>query len=390
MTAPPHSTASREPALLTAGLRPFFLGGAVWSAVSAPLWVLSYLGFLPSAGFSRAWHMHEMLFGYLAAVVAGFLLTSVPNWTRRPPLIGLPLAILFGLWGAGRLAMLLVSVLGPLLTAIIDSLVLLSLAGFVGREILASSNWRNLGVAVAVALLAAANLASHLAENSPWMAEAAPRAALAAVGFLLTLIGGRITPSFTRNWMSRRGEAALPMTTAGLDRISLILTALALAGWATFPDNRVAGAALIGAGLSNLARLALWRGWRCGAEALVWSLHVGFLWLCLALLVLGLSAMGLTPRSAGVHALSTGAAGMMTLAVMTRASLGHTGRTLTAGHADLAIYALVSLAAMLRLTAGIAPVLASDLLPASAASWSLAFGLFAVSHFRMLTQPRLR
>lgn len=382
-------TAQPVPAILSVGLRPFFLGGAVWAALAAPLWVLFYLGLLPESGFDRAWHMHEMLFGFLAAIVAGFLLTSVPNWTRRPPLTGLPLGLLFGLWAAGRIAMLLSGVVGPLVASVVDSLFLLGLAGFIGHEIIVAANWRNLGVAIAVALMAAANLVFHLAQTLPWLSETAPRIALAAIGFLLTLIGGRITPNFTRNWMSRRGESKLPTISVRLDWLALISTALGLAGWAAASDHWLAGALLICASACNLARLARWRGWRCADEALVWSLHVGFLWLCLALALLGLGSLGLLPRSVGVHALSTGAAGMMTLAVMTRASLGHTGRSLTAGRADLAIYSLVNLAALLRVAAGLSPGYAPALLAASATAWSLAFGLFAVSHFTMLTQPRL-
>ena len=196
--------AYRGPALFSFGFRPFFLSAGVWAALTVPLWLTARIGLMPPSGIDRVWHAHEMLFGYLAAVVAGFLLTAVPNWTGRIPVLGRPLAALWALWLAGRLAMVTPWALSPWAWGL-DSLFLLVFAGVIWREILSGRNWRNLGVAAMVSLLALAHLAFHLLPEAS--VPAAERAAVALAATLIALIGGRVTPSFTRNWLAPRGEA---------------------------------------------------------------------------------------------------------------------------------------------------------------------------------------
>lgn len=383
------STASRRraytgPILFSYGFRPFFLGGAIWAAITAPLWVWSYLA--GDGWLSLEWHIHEMLFGALAAIVAGFLTTAVPNWTGRMPVIGAPLAGLFGLWVAGRLVMLAPG-LSPMVSGTIDSAFLIVFAVVIWREVLAGRNWRNVPVCLLISLLALGNLVFHLRPDF-WDTDIAWRVGIAAIALLIALIGGRIVPSFTNNWLKAQGRAPSARPESRFDHLVLLATAGALAAWLVSPASLMAGSAMAAAGALNLMRLARWSGWRTLKEPLVWILHVGYGWLALALGLLGLGVfVPGVPPTLGVHALTVGAAGVMTLAVMTRASRGHTGRALAADRSVQAIYLLINLAALLRVSAA-AGSLNPALLSASVIAWSLAFGLFALTHVPMLTRPR--
>ena len=382
--------AYRGPALFSFGFRPFFLGGALWAALAAPLWAGIYIagGWAVLGAPGRDWHVHEMLFGYLAAVVAGFLLTAAPNWTGRLPVTGRPLALLFGLWAAGRLAMLLQARLGPL-AALIDVLFLFALAAVVWREVLAGRNWRNLPVCGLVSLLALANLGLHLRASAPVLADACERLALGAPAMLIALIGGRIVPSFTRNWLAQRKSSALPAPSGRIDQAALGITGAAVLAWIAAPAWPGAGALLALAGLANLVRLVRWRGAHTGAEPLVWILHLGYAWLAAGLLLIGLSILvAAVPRSTGIHALTAGAFGVMTLAVMTRATLGHTGRARTADRRTVLIYLAANLAAMARAAAPAAGGGQAALLGLSAALWALAFLGFAAVYGPMLARRR--
>lgn len=377
--------AYRGPALFSFGFRPFFLFAAIWSALAVPIWIWSFLGSGPTAHLE--WHVHEMLFGFLGAVIAGFLTTAVPNWTGRMPVIGAPLAGLAALWLAGRAAMLLAYFIGPL-AAVIDSAFLVVFAGVIWREVLAGKNWRNLPVCGLVTVLALGNIAFHL---DAWFGYSGvgQRLALSAVAVLMALIGGRITPSFTRNWMNGRGMSPLPPPEGLTDRAILVLTAAAGLAWTFAPGTPISGAAFAVAGAANLVRLARWGGWAARSEPLVWILHVGYAWLGVGLLLLGGALlMPEIPRSAGIHALTAGAMGVMTLAVMTRATRGHTGRPLAADGATLAIYLAINAAALLRVAAPFAAQAQPALLVASMGLWSLAFAGFATAYGRMLTRPK--
>jgi uncharacterized protein involved in response to NO len=378
--------AYRGPVLFSFGFRPFFLFGAVWSAVAAPIWLLSFLdGGVDS--LTLDWHVHEMLFGFLAAVIAGFLTTAVPNWTGRMPIIGAPLAGLFGLWVVGRLAMLFQTQLGWV-GAAADCAFLLVFAAVIWREVLTGRNWRNLPVCGLISLFALGNVAFHLGWASGDF-RLGERTALAAVMVLIALIGGRIVPSFTGNWMRARAMPVPPAPFGVLDRVVLGGTVIAVGVWVLFPAASVAGPALMVAGLGHLVRLVRWRGWRAWAEPLVAILHLGYAWLGIGLLLLGLSVLWpAVPRSAGLHAVTAGAVGVMTLAVMTRATRGHSGRPLTADAASLAIFIAINLAAMIRVAAPFFGPSQPGLLMLSAALWTMAFGGFAVAYGPMLAGPK--
>lgn len=373
--------------LFSLGFRPFFLFASAWAAIAVPIWIAAYAGLLPAEHFTRDWHAHEMVFGYLGGVIAGFLLTAVPNWTGRLPVTGASLASLFSLWAAGRIAMLTPSL--GVIAAFIDSAFLFVLAGVIAREVIAGKNVRNLPVCVLVTILGLANALWHAGALGE-LTLLAERIALGVVAVLVTLIGGRIVPSFTRNWMAKRRITPEPAPNSRFDAATLALTGVALASWVAAPHSAYAGAALTAAGALNVARLLRWRGWTTGAEPLVLVLHAGYAWLALALILLGgaLLAPTLVPNAAGVHALTAGAFGVMTLAVMTRASLGHTGRPLTATPPISAIYVLANLGAAVRVVSPFFPGAYVPLLALSAALWSGAFVLFVIIYAPLLMRPR--
>lgn len=383
----------RGPALLQEGFRPFFLGAALWSALALCLWLGSLAGHvaLPTSFDPLAWHGHEMIFGFAAATVGGFLLTAIPNWTGRLPLQGAPLAVLALTWLAGRAAVAVSAWIGALPAAAIDLAFLVLLLMAVLREIAAGRNWRNLPMPAALGLLIAANLLVHL--EAVGMSATAPlglRLGLAVLLMLIALVGGRIIPSFTRNWLAKRAAKTLPAGFGAVDKVALIAGAVGLAAWVAAVESSIAGVVLIVAGLAAALRLARWRGHRTAAEPLVWILHLGHGWLALGLCLLGLSNLWpAVPASAALHALGAGAVGTMVLAVMTRATLGHTSRALTAGPGTTAIYLLATLAAVLRVAAAFAPALDLPLPAASGAAWIGAFLLFVVLYAIPLLTPRL-
>lgn len=371
--------------LFSMGFRPFFFAAGVWGALSVPLWIAGYFGWLPHV--TRDWHVHEMLFGYLGAVIAGFLLTAIPNWTGRLPVAGAPLVALFSLWLAGRLAMLTGE---SVATAVIDSAFLFVFAAIVAREIVAGRNVRNLPVCGLIVVLALANVCAHAGACAPDAARFGERLGVAVVTMLVCLIGGRITPSFTRNWMAKQKMAPEPVPAGRFDIAVLVLTALALLLWAVFDADAPIGVALLLAGALNLVRLSRWKGWRTLAEPLVTILHVGFAWAGAGLMLLGASMLAptLAPTASGIHAITAGAFGVMTLAVMTRATRGHTGQPLTADTATRALYVLVNVGALLRVIAPMLPSFHAPLLIASACFWSAAFAVFVARYAPLLLRPR--
>ena len=381
------------PPILRGGFRPFFVGGAAWAVIALALWLCALAGAvtLPTAFDLLAWHRHEMLFGFVGAVVAGFLLTAIPNWTGRLPIAGGPLAALFLLWLVARLSVLWSGTVGILGPALVDVGFYVVLAALAGREVLAAKN-RNLPVVGIVLLFGAANAADHAIvlgliadEGLGW------RAGLALVVVLISLIGGRIIPSFTRNWLTKQGtREGLPGQPGKYDLITIALTAAALLLWLVAPDARAAGYALVAAGLLQLVRLARWKGLRTVRDPLVLVLHVGYLWVPIGLALLGASILDpAVPRSGAIHALTAGAMATMILAVMTRATLGHTGRELRAGSATVAIYLLVTAGALLRVAAPFAVIDYTHGMQWSALAWSGAFLVFLAAYGPILFRPRV-
>lgn len=383
---------SRTTLVLSAGFRPFFLAASLWAAVALALWVGALQGgiSLPTRFAPVAWHAHEMLFGFVLASVAGFVLTAVPAWTGRRPVGGWPLAGLAGLWLLGRIVTLLSALMPAWLAIAADLSFPVALCVVVAREIVLARNWRNLGVVATVGVFGVADLLMQLeAAHVSVPPGLGWRLGLAAPVILISVIAGRITPAFTRNWLASRGVRTLPARSDRLDRAALTVLPVALIGWAVLPDWRPLGDLLILAGLLHGLRLSRWRGLASRPEKLLLILHVAYAWLVPGLVGLGLSLLfPAVPLTAALHALVAGAVATMILAVMTRVTLGHTGRVLTASNATVAIYALVTLAALLRVAAALAATARMPLLMLAAAAWISAFGTFAIIYGRMLLAPR--
>jgi len=374
------------------GFRPFFFGGPAWAVIAITLWLLSLTGgvTLPTAIDALAWHRHEMLFGFVGAVIAGFLLTAIPNWTGRLPIAGWPLAALFGLWIAARLSLLFSSFTGLWLSAALDVGFFLTLGLLAAREVMGPNN-RNTPIVGMVLLFAAANAIDYLA-----VAEVIPapdlgwQLAIAIVVLLISLIGGRIIPSFTRNWMVKRGRKhGLPTQPGKFDIAVIGVTAVALLAWLSGPAEAPIGALILLAAVMQAARLARWSGIRTVADPLVLILHVGYAWVPVGLALLGLSLMNLVPRSAAIHALTAGAMATMILAVMTRASLGHTARDLKANAATTLLYVLVTAGAVLRVAAALGLMNTRIGLDVAGSAWGAALLLFLIAYGPVLWRPRL-
>jgi uncharacterized protein involved in response to NO len=390
MTPVPRLRAYAGPALLSYGFRPFFLLAALQAGLAVLVWLPFVTGHLalPTAFAPVDWHVHEMLFGYQAAAVGGFLLTAIPNWTGRLPVQGAPLLLLVLAWLAGRIAVTMSAWIGWPLAMALDSLFLLLLAGAAVREIVAGHNWRNLKVVVLIGLLLAANLAFHLEAGLTGDAAFSRRFAIAVVLMLVTLIAGRIVPSFTRNWLAPRGEGRLPVPFAGYDKVVLLASVVALCCWVALPDGLATGCALGFAAALHLVRLARWAGERSWRNPLVVILHVAYLFVPAGFALTAAAGLGLVGPGAGIHAWTAGAFGTMTLAVMSRASLGHTGRPLVATLATQLCYVLVVIGAVARICSALGHGPAG-LLQLAGLCWSLAFLVFVAAYWRALTGPRL-
>lgn len=362
------------------GFRPFFLLSGIWAAMALGLFISQLNGFLtPPDYFDMVtWHLHEMLFGFVAATLTGFLLTAIPNWTGNLPLQGGPLMALAALWLAGRVAMLLPEAVTPEIAALIDISFLIVVLLVTLREIVAGRNWRNLPIVGALGLFATGNILIHAeALDMIETDNLGQRLSLAVIVALIMLVGGRVVPSFTRNWLKKRGETGLPAGFGMPDIGTMAVTIVALGLWIATPENPVAASALVLAGLLNLWRLLRWRGWRTSAEALVWVLHAGYLWIPVGLFLLGVSHFWPSlPATGALHALTVGAIGTMTLAVMSRATLGHTGRDLYAGAGLTIVYLAVSFAAVTRVTAAMVDATTQALLWIASGAWILAFVVF--------------
>ena len=378
----PRLKAYGGPALLSYGFRPFFLFGALFAAAAIAAWLPQIFGelTLPNIFAPPVWHAHEMLFGFVPAVVTGFLLTAIPNWTGRLPLQGKPLLALLAIWLAGRIAVAASGPIGWAATLLVDSAYLAVLGLVIAREIVAGKNWRNRKVLAILALLLTANVAFHIEAHTTGAANYSERGAIAAIIALILLIGGRIIPSFTRNW-----QAA--------DRWDLALGGVsipALLAWAIAPNFAATTALLLAGGAAQAVRLARWVGWRAWREPLVLILHIVYFFIPLGFVLHACAALHpeIVSPGAGIHAWTIGAIGGMILAVMTRATLGHTGRALAASRATILIYILVILSAIFRVAAAFDARYADSLLLLAAASWIVAFGLFSTSYGPYLTRAR--
>ncbi|MGX4769516.1 NnrS family protein [Bradyrhizobium guangdongense] len=377
--------------LFANSFRPFFLLAAVQAGLSILVWLPMFYGELSvtSAFAPRDWHVHEMLYGFLPAVITGFLFTAIPNWTGRLPIQGKSLGALVVVWLAGRAAVALSAETGWAYALLVDAAFLTLVVAAATREIIAGSNWRNLPVVVLVLLLLSGNIAFHLEAHYEGAADLSIRIGISVVILLISLIGGRIIPSFTRNWLVKFNPGRLPVPFVRFDGAVIGLTALGLIAWIAAPLTMITGVVMGLAGALHLVRLARWAGDRTTRERLLVILHVGYAFVPLGFLLNALAGFGVLPPSAGIHAWMVGAAGIMTLAVMTRASLGHTGQALTASLVTQGIYAAIIIAALARVSAVLLPAHSDVLLHIAACGWIVAFLGFAAAFGPLLAgNPR--
>lgn len=389
--AVPRGIATDGPAFLSYGFRPFFLGAGLFAVIAMELWLGALTDGWPIGGEHLGpiyWHAHEMLFGYTTAALAGFMLTAIPNWTGRLPVSGPPLAVLAVLWLAGRVGLSSPEAFGLYPAIIADIAFLPVLAGIAAREIIAGRNWKNLKILAALAVLSAVNLGFHaalLVDSDPsWLL----RVATSVYVLLITLVGGRIVPSFTRNWLARQGITPLPRPFGRIDVLSIALAGLALAMWSVLPARPETAVVALVAALAQVIRLAGWRGHRTLRSPLVAILHAAYAFVPLGLIAIALAALEwLSPVSA-LHVLTVGAIGNMTLAIMTRATLGHTGRELSASRLTMMAYLALLAAALLRPIAEAMPDQFQLVIALASGGWIAAFGLFVIEYGPILMSPR--
>lgn len=402
-TSPNKTSMHQPPVFLSFAFRPFFLLAAAFSMIAILLWVV----ILHGAGWAAvpldpmAWHGHEMLFGFGEAAVAGFLLTAVATWTKRPPVSGGLLALLVLAWLVGRIAMFFSSGLSAATVMVADLFFPILLVVLAGREIIGGRNRRNLGIVGVLLVFALLDLAFHFGRLGIWPGATIPSLYLATHMFLvlITIIGGRIIPNFTAGWLRARGVERLPRSLPWVEKLiipAVILTAIAdtfqstAAGLATTGAATIAGVLALVAGLLHLIRLSGWRGLATGGEPLVTVLHVAYAWLPIGYLLLGLVSLDLLPlpRPAALHALTMGGVGGMILAVITRVALGHTGRPLKASKPTVVAYIVFNIGVLVRILSPLMPASYTMFIDAAATAWVVAFGLFLVGYWRALIEPR--
>jgi uncharacterized protein involved in response to NO len=380
-------------ALFDYGFRPFFLLSGIWAAVAVPVWLLMLLGgFQPSGALTpQLWHAHEMLFGFVVAAIAGFLLTAVPSWTGEKGFSGTPLIVLTVLWLAGRVVMTGFPLLPSMAAAIIDVAFLPALGLMIAPSLVCAGKSRNLVFLVFLLALLAGNLLFHAGLERP-ESGFAPRGLLLAVDTVLlvvTIIGGRIVPAFTLSAMRRTDDTFAITPFPALDRAAVASIVAVLIIDLFWPASRAAGAAAILAALLHLARLLRWKTLRGRGIPLVWILHVAYAWIVTGLVLKGLHlAVGLPDAWTWMHALTVGGFGSMILAVMTRAALGHTGRPLVAPAPIVAAYGLITLAALGRVFGPLLPASYLHTIVLSGSLWAGAFVLFLIVYTPILTRPR--
>ena len=380
-------------ALFNFPFRLFFLLTGLYGVVTVGAWMSYLFGglALPLGWSSLHWHAHEMLFGLTSAAIAGFLLTAMCNWTGAPPLHGSALLGVACLWLAGRVMMWTASWWPAGWVAVVDLLFLPWMAIYVARVLLAHGNKRNLIMVAILLLLTLANGMMHAGfmTGSGFWLTLGQLTAFNLITLMMVVIGGRIIPLFTINWLRNNGgDIAAVAPSARLDRVALITTALLVpADWLIgFPW--ITGFLAAVAGVLHGARLATWGGWKTGREPLLWILHLGYVWIVVALLLKGAAAFNLVAASVWQHALGVGAMGTLILGIMTRVALGHTGRSLALPPFGVLIYLAITLGALSRVLTAVHVMDYRVGLSIAAIGWTLAFSLFVLIYWPILSRPR--
>ncbi|KAI5914369.1 NnrS family protein [Thauera sp. 2A1] len=370
--------------LFALGFRPFYLLAAFFSVVAIPIWALVYSGVLHTQIPGVWWHAHEMIFGFAAAVIVGFLFTAGKAWTGLDTPTGKPLAAIAAVWIAGRLAMAFGS---SLVAALVDVVFLPVCAAIFFAVLLRSKSKRNYFIGGLLSVLSLANLAFHLAQLGIVALDPLKvlHLALSLIVLLETIIAGRVVPMFTANAL----RGVKQWRNKGFDYTAIGFTAAALVLWVADAGPWGAAVAVVAA-LMQFARTWGWNPLATRVNPLLWVLHVSHLWIPVGLLLLASTQLGMVPRSAGIHALAIGSTGGLIIGMITRTALGHTGRMLTAGPVETTAYVLVQIAAVARvLTVAAIPAAATGGVHLAATLWAIAFALYAWRYFPFLTRARV-
>ena len=381
------------PVVLHDGWRVFFMAAGLYAVAAMALWLWHLAGGvdLPFGAGPIGWHAHEMIFGFATAALAGFFLTAVPNWTGAKAAPERFIALVAGLWLAGRLAVWFSGGLPAGLVAAVDLAFVPVLAAKLLTQLLKRPKPQNMMFLLLLTLVWLGNLLVHL----DWMGLADTgaqglRGGLLAVCAMIAVLGGRVTPAFTRNALLRADPAAaVPVSRARLDMAGIALAMLTAALAVIGAPDALTGPVALGAGVVAALRLAGWRTARTLGDPIVWALHAGYGMLALGLAAWGLALMGVGPEIGALHILGVGAVGGMTLAVMSRASLGHAGLPLVAPGGVALGFALMPLAVLLRWAASRWPGSMYELGTLGAGLiWTLAFALYLVALWPVWTRPR--
>ncbi|MBW0365329.1 NnrS family protein [Ensifer adhaerens] len=386
----PRGLSTTGPVLFSYGFRPFFLAAALWAIGAMALWIAALILGLDLAGDYGAahWHAHEMLFGFSSAVLGGFLLTAIPNWTGRLPVSGRPLAALFGLWVIGRVALLSSGIIGLPVAAAVEALFLPVLLLICAREVIVGRKWKDLKVIGGLIILSAANIWFHLSVLGNLDVDAAARLAIGAYTMLIMIVGGRIVPSFTRNWLNKVGRTDFPVPYNRFDTAAILIGVAALGAWTFAPVHIVTAAIAVIACAFHTVRLLRWHGSPTWPEKLLFVLHAAYAFVPLGFLAISAGAIELLSDYPVMHVLTVGVIAFMMLAVMTRATRGHTGRPLVGSALTSASYVAIAGAALIRPLAEVLPEHYHHLIALSGALWIAAFVLFTLEYGSMLVRER--
>jgi uncharacterized protein involved in response to NO len=372
------------------GFRPFYLLAGLMAVFGMSMWLMSYTGSAQFGSYLQGvfWHSHEMLFGFLAAAMTGFLFTAVRNWTGQPTPTGAMLGLIVLLWVLARVLFLGGS---TTIAVALDLAFLPVVTAGVAIPILRSRNQRNYKVLGILVALCALHFIFHLAiagELPVWLSRTSLLASIDTVAILFALVGGRVIPAFTRNAVPGSDPVHKPWLEVCAFGLLVLIAAMTLLGGSIALAPWVPVTVLLLAAMVHALRLAYWQPQLTLNSPLLWMMPVAYSWLPFALLLRGLSSLAIVVPGTWIHALTAGAISSLIVAMMMRSTLGHTGRKLIASRADIAAFLLLQVAAILRVVAGMTDNYRAVVI-ASGAIWIFAFAVFLLRYAPMLLQPRI-